>query len=200
VLAGVLTAPFVILCAAGVTAPSLTAAVLCAISAAAVLYGSVLVYALVSFSLYLRKAEGCPLQNAPSVFGSTGDPASALFVSSSLASQQVAGCLVVLGPADGEKLRHAVLPSPDCSTCVLRSVGVDPSFRGLRLGSALLDAGLLHAREKGFTKVVLVTSTIMVDAVRLYRRRGFAVTAEHPQLPVFGFSLLTMSLSLDPSQ
>jgi mycothiol synthase len=53
-------------------------------------------------------------------------------------------------------------------------LGVDPSARGLRLGSALTLAGLHHLRERGLRTVLLYVESDNGAAIRLYQGLGFA--------------------------
>ncbi len=52
-------------------------------------------------------------------------------------------------------------------------LGVDPSARGMRLGSALTLAGLHHLRERGQSDVLLYVEADNSAAVRLYGSLGF---------------------------
>jgi mycothiol synthase len=52
-------------------------------------------------------------------------------------------------------------------------LGVDPSARGLRLGSALTLAGLHHLRERGLGTVLLYVESDNGAAIRLYQGLGF---------------------------
>jgi ribosomal protein S18 acetylase RimI-like enzyme len=50
---------------------------------------------------------------------------------------------------------------------------VGPEHQGRGVGTALLEAALLHARSRGATKVILWTQPEMTSAQRLYDRNGF---------------------------
>ncbi|MDN5858556.1 MAG: mycothiol synthase [Pseudonocardia sp.] len=55
-------------------------------------------------------------------------------------------------------------------------LGVDPSARGMHLGSALTLAGLAHLRDRGLDAVLLYVESDNVPAVRVYSDLGFVHT------------------------
>ena len=54
-------------------------------------------------------------------------------------------------------------------------LGVDPDAQGIRLGSALLAAGLRHLLGRGLHTVLLYVEQDNPAAVRMYRRAGFDI-------------------------
>jgi mycothiol synthase len=60
-------------------------------------------------------------------------------------------------------------------------LGVDPSAQGLRLGTALLDAGLRHLRDTGLQTVLLYVEESNGPAIHLYARAGFTIFASDIQ-------------------
>ena len=53
-------------------------------------------------------------------------------------------------------------------------LGVDPAAKGMRLGPALLTAGLEHLRSRGLDTVMLYVDESNTTAMRLYERFGFS--------------------------
>ncbi|HEU5270876.1 MAG TPA: mycothiol synthase [Jatrophihabitans sp.] len=53
-------------------------------------------------------------------------------------------------------------------------LGIDPDAQGMRLGSALLAAGLRHLLDRGLHTVLLYVEQDNPAALRLYRRAGFS--------------------------
>jgi mycothiol synthase len=76
---------------------------------------------------------------------------------------------------------HTELDPPLGEVYVL---GVDPDAQGIRLGSALLAAGLRHLLERGLHTVLLYVEQDNPAAVRLYRRAGFDTYATDLQYVV----------------
>jgi len=52
-------------------------------------------------------------------------------------------------------------------------VGVGPSFQGLGVGTALMEAAFRDLAEEGFEQVTLTVTDANAGAVRLYQRLGF---------------------------
>jgi GNAT superfamily N-acetyltransferase len=57
---------------------------------------------------------------------------------------------------------------------------VDPSARGLGLGSQLLEESIRFAREAGYARIILWTVSALSAAAHLYRSAGFRTTERKP--------------------
>lgn len=55
---------------------------------------------------------------------------------------------------------------------------VDPAWRNRGLGSGLMEAAEAYAKELGIPAVLLHVEKTNLDAVRLYKRRGYSVFRE----------------------
>ena len=69
----------------------------------------------------------------------------------------------------------------DAAEAEIRKMHLLPDAPGRGLGRALLRDLLDVARERQFTRVVLETASVLVDAIALYRAHGF-VRVERPHL------------------
>ncbi|EXG83326.1 GNAT family N-acetyltransferase [Saccharibacillus sacchari] len=62
---------------------------------------------------------------------------------------------------------------------ILNDLYVDPQFRGLGAGSALLDAAARHARLTGAKGIALSTAPTNKTAQRLYESKGYKLDDEY---------------------
>ncbi len=74
----------------------------------------------------------------------------------------------------------AIVPYAD-GVFELVKLAVAPAARGMGLGRQLVDACIAWARQKGGRQVVLLSSTRLKDALRLYERAGF----RHAPIPAW---------------
>jgi DNA-binding MarR family transcriptional regulator/GNAT superfamily N-acetyltransferase len=81
----------------------------------------------------------------------------------------------------------------------LRTLIVEPSARGLGLGTRLVDEVITHARQRRYRTLTLWTNDVLHAARRIYERAGFTLQHESPY-EAFGRQLTeqTWSLTLQP--
>lgn len=68
----------------------------------------------------------------------------------------------------------------DDRVCELRKMYLIPSARGRGLGKRLLEHALCEARRLGFSRIELETSSVLKEAIGLYRSFGFQPNTSHP--------------------
>ena len=83
------------------------------------------------------------------------------------------GAFYVLETEDGSIIGAYGLYRMDEHTCELRKMYLRRDYRAKGLGKRLLEDALTQARERGFTKVVLETASVLKEAIALYQSYGF---------------------------
>ena len=61
----------------------------------------------------------------------------------------------------------------DAETAEVKRVFVSPYFRGLGVGSGMLEEIISWAKELKFTQLVLETGELQEESIRLFKRNGF---------------------------
>ena len=89
-------------------------------------------------------------------------------------------------------VKHPTVPS----TAKLRLLLVEPSARGLKLGSALVEECVNFTRSVGYKKITLWTQSILVAARHVYQKAGFHLVEENANFQ-FGRDLLSQTWELD---
>lgn len=93
---------------------------------------------------------------------------------------QRGGLFEIIEDPDGNLVGSVGIFPIDENTCELRKMYFVPEIRGLGLGAYVLQRAVNQARELGFRRMVLETSTKLTAANRLYIASGFQpFTAAH---------------------
>jgi GNAT superfamily N-acetyltransferase len=103
---------------------------------------------------------------------------------------ELAGCVGLRGLPRPEELEQE-----DVKCAEIKRMYVREGFRGRGLAQRLLEAAENFAREEGYARIYLDTTTEMVAAARLYERNGFVRCErynENPQAAIFMRKYLTI--------
>lgn len=95
-----------------------------------------------------------------------------MLVARECANSHFSGMVIVVPPNSPAKVMAGV------NECEMHLLGVKPEYRGLKLGTQLVDAALGHAKENQWSKMLLWTQENMINAQKLYRSCGFEETGE----------------------
>ena len=103
-----------------------------------------------------------------------------------------------IAEVNGQNVGHIFLVKhpTEPSTAKLRLLLVEPSARGLRLGSTLVEECVNFARAVGYKKITLWTQSILVAARHVYQKAGFRLVEEQANRK-FGRDLVSQTWELD---
>lgn len=99
-----------------------------------------------------------------------------------------------IAEVDGRRAGCIACTREDDETARLRLLLVEPSARGLGIGSRLVDECVRFARAAGYRRITLFTCDVLADARRLYQRAGFTLDAQH-QARDFGPTVIEQNWS-----
>ena len=94
-----------------------------------------------------------------------------------------------IAETNGAPVGSVMLVKKSPRTAKLRLLLVDPSARGLGIGSALIRKCIAFARKAGYSKMTLWTHKNLRGARRLYRQAGFRLVSA-TRNPSFGRKLV----------
>ena len=103
-----------------------------------------------------------------------------------------------IAEVNGQNVGHIFLVKHPAEpfTAKLRLLLVEPSARGLKLGSALVEECVSFARAVGYKKITLWTQSILVAARHIYQKAGFRLVEEQANFK-FGKDLVSQTWKLD---
>ncbi|HEX6425496.1 MAG TPA: bifunctional helix-turn-helix transcriptional regulator/GNAT family N-acetyltransferase [Acidimicrobiales bacterium] len=97
---------------------------------------------------------------------------------------------------DGELVGCVFCVAKDAATAQLRILLVEPSARGLGIGTRLVDECVRFAARAGYAAIELWTNDVLVSARRIYEAAGFVLVDEAPHHS-FGHDLVSQTWRLE---
>jgi len=93
---------------------------------------------------------------------------------------------------EGTVIGSVFVVKHDQTTAKLRMLYVDASVRGMGIGNRLLEESIRFARLAGYKHMILWTTSVLVDARKLYQKAGFQLVEEE-QVHSFGKDLVSQT-------
>ena len=85
-----------------------------------------------------------------------------------------------IAEVNGRRAGSVFVVRKSATVAQLRLLILTPEARGLGLGSRLSDECIACARSKGYRKLLLWTNSCLLQARRIYARRGFVMVRSEP--------------------
>jgi DNA-binding MarR family transcriptional regulator/N-acetylglutamate synthase-like GNAT family acetyltransferase len=70
----------------------------------------------------------------------------------------------------------------NAKVCELSKFTIKKNFRGWKLGERLLEHAIEKAKNLNYESILLITHPKLIEATQLYRKTGFEVIPDHPEL------------------
>ncbi|MEU4833956.1 helix-turn-helix domain-containing GNAT family N-acetyltransferase [Streptosporangium sp. NPDC023615] len=86
-----------------------------------------------------------------------------------------------IAEVDGERAGCVFCVRKDDETAQLRMLLVEPSARGMGIGTRLVDECVRFARAAGYRRMVLWTRDVLLGARRIYQATGFELVEKRPE-------------------
>lgn len=101
-----------------------------------------------------------------------------------------------IAEVDGERVGCVFCTRKTDEVAQLRILLVEPSARGMGIGSRLVEECIRFARRAGYKQMMLWTNDVLVDARKIYERAGFKLV-EKDRHHSFGHDLVGQNWLLD---
>lgn len=104
------------------------------------------------------------------------------------------GCLL-LARNNGELAGCVAFRSKGETACEMKRLYIRPSYRGAGIGRRLAKTAIGHARQFGYSQMVLDTLPSMTEAQALYQSLGFREIESYYQNPLSGVRYLALDIA-----
>jgi DNA-binding MarR family transcriptional regulator/GNAT superfamily N-acetyltransferase len=100
---------------------------------------------------------------------------------------------------DGNIIGSVMLVKKTNAIAKLRLLYVEPTARGLGLGSRLVQECIRFAREKNYRKITLWTNSMLLAARRIYQREGFQLISTEGDFETWDLNLRSIKAPHEPN-